>query len=157
MALVLKAQGQRPARLDHDLIFGRIARQVIPRFPGRQEKEAQVVHVAIGLAVFDQPRIVLGPFSPPSVARMPKQNPEHSPEKSFAPVGPGFRFMLPFSLDRKQRKIIRVLRDKLAHLAVGKSEARSGPYPERFFRLGVHFRGFSKGNGVNHLVHSYSN
>ncbi len=122
LSLLLEAQRQGATGFDDNLVDLRIAGQVIPALPGRPEEEAQIVHVAIGLAVFDQPRIVLGFGAPVGIVRVPIEQPELAGQEPFAPVRPCLAAVLPLAADGVHGKIIGVRLDQVAQLLAGKIE-----------------------------------
>src|ERR1700747_2955422 len=96
------------------------------------------MYIAIRLTMFDQTRIMLGPFSPPGILGVPIDDPEHASKETFAPVSPRFGVMLPFALYGIQREIVGVLSNQMAQLPPRKLQRGLGSLIKRVCRLGVH-------------------
>ena len=86
------------AGLDDHVVPGLIIRQVIPAFPGGPESETQVMHSAVGLAMFDEVAVVFRLRSPPGIAGMQINQPELPAKETFTPVGPGLSLVHPFTV-----------------------------------------------------------
>ena len=106
LPLLLKAHRQRAAGLDQHVVQSRLAGQLVPGPIGVQEDEAQVVHVAVVLAVFEQPAVMLGPLAPGGIGPAADELPHHPGEESAGPIGPQFALVMPTPAGRVDRKIV---------------------------------------------------
>ena len=121
-ALGVESHRQRPPGRDQDLAERRVAGQPIPGQVGIEEDEAEVVDVAIVLAVFQEPRVVLGRPPPPGIAVAASDQPHHPGVEAAAPVGPELAAMLPPAVLGVDREVVGVTLDRRAHLPRGELE-----------------------------------
>ncbi len=123
LPLLHESHGQRAARLNQHLVQPLIAGEFVPGQIRAQKDEAQVVNVAIVLAVFEQLRIMLGPSAPLWAASAAMKLPHHAGQKAAGPIGPQLAGVMPLAAHGVDRKKVGMLFDEARHLPFGKFQS----------------------------------
>ena len=120
-----EAHGQRAARLDQHVPQSGVAGQLEPGAIGVKKDKAQVVDIAVVLAMLEKPRITFGTLAPLRIAPTSEELPHHAGEEAAGPIGPQLAVMMPAAARGVNREEIRRPLDRGRHLCSAKSRAWS--------------------------------
>ena len=121
------AQSQRAPGGDQHLAQSLVAGRLEPGQKRVQEDEAQIVNVAVVLAMLQEPGVMLGGPPPLAVAGTIGDEPHHAGVKAPAPVRPELAAMQPASAHGIDREIVGRPFDRTAHLTRGEIECSLQP------------------------------
>ena len=122
-----ETHGQRPTGLNQNLVQLFVVGQTVPRAIRVQEDEAQVMHVAIVLPVFQQPGIVFSLLPPNGIATSQMELPHHAGQKTAGPIGPQLALVTPAAIDRVDRKEVGMTLCQRGNLPLGEFQCLRVP------------------------------